>query len=300
MSKTPPVGEVFPIRTVVALTGVHPVTLRAWERRYGLISPARTPSGHRLYTQEHIASINRVRALLEKGVAIGQVSRSLKSSVPAANRPWSRLRERMIGAITQFDERLLDETYNEALGAFPLETVTDQLLVPLLEEMGKRWESREGSVAEEHFFSMYVRNKLGARFHHRTHLMQGPKLLGVCAPGEHHEIGLLLFALSAHEAGMRSVLLGANTPLEELPVACRRAECDAVVISSSIESPQGLWSKQLPELTAQISQPVYVGGVTSVRQRDAIAAAGAIPLGADIVQGVHRIHKHLSKQRVNA
>ena len=121
-----------------------------------------------------------------------------------------------IGAIIRFDEPGVEDTYNEAMSLYPIAEVTSKLVVPLLRELGRRWETAEGSVAEEHFFSVYLRNKLGARFHHRPTLpAAAPRLLAACVPGEHHEIGLLLFALAAHEAGLRVVLLGADVPLGE-------------------------------------------------------------------------------------
>jgi methanogenic corrinoid protein MtbC1 len=197
--------------------------------------------------------------------------------------------------VVQLDESALEEAYDEALAAHPLERVTRRMLVPLLAELGARWESSEGSVAEEHFFATYLRNKIGARFHHRPLLGSGRKLLAACAPGEHHEIGLLLFALEAHGAGLRSVVLGANMPPEELPVACRRAGCDAIVISSSIEPPREFVREQLPALVRRAGKPVFVGGESSVRQRDEIIAAGATPLGSDIALGVRRIRDHVGE-----
>lgn len=292
--------DLFPIRTVASLTGMKPVTLRAWERRYGLVKPIRTETGRRMYTREHIDQVQRIRALLDKGMSIGQVSRSLATKVRpvrAAKDPWHALRSQMSEAVARFDEAALEEAYEEALAVHPLERVTQKLLMPLLAELGDRWESSDGSVAEEHFFALYLRNKIGARFHHRYLLGSGPKLLGACAPGEHHEIGLMLFALQALGAGMRSVLLGANMPPEELPLACRRAGCDAIVISSSVEPSSQFMDSQLPKLVNEAGKAVFVGGHTSVRERDGVVAAGAIPLGTDLSLAVRQLLEHVSRRK---
>jgi DNA-binding transcriptional MerR regulator len=286
--------ELYPIRTVSTLTGVNAVTLRAWERRYGLIRPVRTDSGHRLYGRADIDTIHRVIALLDKGVAISQVRHALGETEAAAPRspesgPWPGYRERLITAIAQFDENRLEDTYNEILALYPTDLVTRKVLLPLLVELGERWESAEGSVAEEHFFGVYLRNKLGARFHHRSRNNTGPKLLAACLPGEHHEAGLLLFALAAHERGFRLVLLGADMPLAELSHAAHRAQCAAIVLSGSIEPKAELLHVQLPALVNAAGVPVFVGGGTSVRQRDPIIAAGATPLGTDIATGLRHI-----------
>src|SRR5690606_12859035 len=66
--------DAYPIRTVSALTGINPITLRTWERRYHLIEPVRTPKGHRLYTKEHIAMLSRVVELLDRGIPISRIT----------------------------------------------------------------------------------------------------------------------------------------------------------------------------------------------------------------------------------
>jgi MerR family transcriptional regulator, light-induced transcriptional regulator len=271
---------------------MNPVTLRAWERRYDLLRPVRTESGRRMYTQQHIDLLHRVRGMLDRGMSIAQAADSLRSLDRANDRRpnrWEALRRGMVAAVARFDEPALEELYNEALAAHPLDQVTRHLLMPLLVELGDRWESADISIAEEHFFSLYVRNKIGARLHHRTPLDSGFKLLCTCAPGEQHEIGLMLFALAAHSAGMRTVLLGANAPLEDLPTACRRAVCDAIVVSSSCEPAGASFFESLESLVRRANRPVFVGGAGSVRHRDQIAAAGAVALGADIAIGVRRL-----------
>jgi DNA-binding transcriptional MerR regulator len=291
--------ELYPIRTVASLTGVNPITLRAWERRYGLIRPTRTDSGHRLYTREQIEQIQRVLALLEKGIPISQVRQVIEAraegAAPAvAKGPWPAYLERMVSAITRFDENALEDTYNEALALYPADLVTRRLLLPLLEELGERWASAEGSVAEEHFFGVYLRNKLGARFHHRARGNTGPKLLIACLPGELHEIGALLFALAVQELGYRIVLLGANMPLADLPVVVRRAAIDAIVLSGSVTPSPELLTADLPRLVAAVRVPVCVGGLTSVKHRDALVAAGAHPMGAELEHGLRRLREILA------
>lgn len=300
-----PTAEHYPIRAVASLTGVNAVTLRAWERRYGLVKPMRTAGGQRMYTRADIDAIHRVLAMLEKGVAISQVPRDLAAPSRAAGNatarraasPWLEWRARMVAAVSQFDEDRLEDTYDEVLALYPSDVVTARLLVPLLVELGERWRDATGSVAEEHFFGVYLRNKLGARFHHRARRSSGPRLLAACLPGEQHEAGLLLFALAAHEQGFRPVLLGADMPLAELPPAAARSRSDAVVLSGSMPPRPGLFEQELPALVAGLHVPVFVGGARSVRDGEAIAAAGATPLGDDIARGLKRIGEALGPAR---
>lgn len=292
-------AHMFPIRTVCSVTGVHPVTLRAWERRYGLLRPHRTSKGHRLYTQADIDRINATIRLLDKGIPIGQVKPVLdqdaqKQASPAlALDHWTVYLERMINAITTFDEPRLEHIYNEALALYPIDTVTQHLIIPLLKMLGERWASSIGSVAEEHFFGVFLRNKLGARFHHLRNEQHGPKLLLACLPEEHHEIGLLLFALSAKTAGFQIVLLGANLPLNEIPAAASRAQCDAIVLSGSGAYSLAANTDQFRTVVAASSVPVFVGGECSTKDRDTIARAGAIPLGQEISKAIDQIGARL-------
>jgi DNA-binding transcriptional MerR regulator len=291
------VQETYPIRTVCALTGINPITLRAWERRYGLIRPIRTPGGHRQYTREHIDQIHRALSMVERGVPIGSAARTLRRSA-APTEPadaWTALLSQIVAAVTRFDEPALDATYESALALQPIEAVTRKLLMPVLSELGQRWESAEGGVAEEHFFATYMRNKLGARLHHRHRLSGEYKLLCACAPGELHEIGLLLFALAAHDHKIGCVLLGADMPLQELPSACTRASCDGIVISTSTGLDQSWLQEDLPKMVAKAHKPVFVGGQASAAQGDAIARASAIAIGGDIGRGLRRIKSLLSE-----
>jgi DNA-binding transcriptional MerR regulator/methylmalonyl-CoA mutase cobalamin-binding subunit len=288
--------NLYTIGTVSKLTGVAPITLRAWERRYELIEPVRKASGHRLYTREHIDRINRITDLQSQGVRLSQIRpEMLESEVtgspegPSPETAWARYIEGMITAVIAFDESRLEEVYGEALSLYPIEEVTTRLLKPLLVELGLRWESKRGSVAEEHFFAYYLRNKLGARYHHRSRRNKGPRLLIAGLPGEYHEIALLIFALAAQEHGFRLLTLGASMPLDELPAVVKKAKCDAIVLSGSIEPKNSLLTRDLPLLIEHTDVPVLVGGQSSVYSCEAISRAGAEALGQDVEHGLKRL-----------
>ena len=286
----------FPIRTVSELTGVNAITLRAWETRYGLIEPIRKSSGHRLYTQEHIDLINRVVGLLDRGMRIGQINAETLSGSGFGRKTgdekqnhWQRYINGMIAAIIQFDESSLERIYGEALSYYPVRVVTDRLLAPLLEELGERWASKQGSVAEEHYFGFYLRNKLGARFHHRSQAQTGPRLLLACMPGDLHEVGLLLFALDACDHGFQTVLLGTNMPTEELPAAVNKTKADALVLSGVIEPEEKVVAEQLPRLVNDVSVPVFLGGSIAANNFDRLKKSGVQLIGKDIDTGIKQI-----------
>jgi DNA-binding transcriptional MerR regulator/methylmalonyl-CoA mutase cobalamin-binding subunit len=301
---TEPAGF-YPIRTVSSLTGVNAVTLRAWERRYNLIRPQRTAKGHRLYTQEDVDRIQRVVALLNQGISIGQVKPLVDEAVPAPARlvqtgqtdEWQRYRTRMLNAIERFDEAAVDAAYNDALSLYPVELVIRNLATPLLQHLGKHWKERRTGVAEEHFFSVYLRNKIGARIHHLNARGTGPQLLISCLPGEYHEVGMLFFALAAVSHGYRVVVFGANLPLEQIPAVLEQRRCDAVVLSGSARPARGLLDEQLPALIENVDIPVFVGGSISARHGDAIDATGAISIGQEFQSALAWIGEELGTGR---
>ena len=159
--------------------------------------------------------------------------------------------------------------------------------------MGDRWENNKGSVAEEHFFGFYLRNKLGARFHHRSKTQTGPKLMLACLPGDLHEIGLLLFALEACDHGFQTILLGANMPLDELPAAVNKTKSAALILSGVIEPEPGVIEEQLPWLVGQLSVPVFFGGSIAAGHFDSLKKSGVHLIGNDIETGIKQIAKTL-------
>lgn len=291
--------EKFPIRTVSEITGVNAVTLRAWERRYGLIKPSRTPKGHRLYSRRDIKLVEEILGRLSQGMAISQVARDIlengQSDRIENNETWNNYANKMIAATVNFDEHALDLVYNDAMSLYPIDIVTTRLILPLLGELGNRWAIKTGSIAEEHFFSMYLRNKLGARFHHQNLRSTGARLIMACLPGENHEFGILLFALTAQSKGFQIVLLGADLPVIELLQVVNNTDSQGIVLAGSAALRCETLFENLNRLTSVVSIPVFVGGDVSHSCRDSIVEANAIPLGHDLTGSLSTISNRLKQ-----
>lgn len=138
--------ELFPIREVSRLTGVNPVTLRAWERRYGLIQPTRTDSGHRLYSQADIEAVRSILAWIERGVAVSKVGSILAKSAnsrsvatPAYNEvssdDWSQWQDQLRSALQNFDEPRLERLYGQIFSCYPLPVVFQDIFMPVWQEL---------------------------------------------------------------------------------------------------------------------------------------------------------------------
>ncbi|MFJ3152024.1 MerR family transcriptional regulator [Pseudomonas putida] len=170
--------DLLPIGELARRTGVNPVTLRAWERRYGLLKPQRTAKGHRLYPLEQVERVEAVLAWLQRGASVGQVRELLDK--PASTPPkgdWQARQFQLIEAIAGLSQRALDQQLNQAMALYPAVTLCEQLLLPLLDMLDQRWRNYFNARLEQVFFHSWLRSKLGARVYHDNQLLQGPAVL---------------------------------------------------------------------------------------------------------------------------
>ncbi len=253
-------GEgLLPIREVARLTGVNPVTLRAWERRYGLIAPQRTAKGHRLYSREHVEQIKAILAWLDRGVAVSQVKGLLRSADRAGaeqGSQWDDRSQQMLEAVGQLSERCLDDCFNRELALYPPQTLCRQLLLPLLDTLEARWRGRFGGDLERVFFHSWLRSKLGARLYHNNRQHSGEPLLLINMSELAMAPGLWLTAWLASSADCPVEVFDWPVPAAELPLALERIRPRALLLYAS----QSLTGAQLPRLLTGHQRPCLLIG----------------------------------------
>ena len=214
-------------------SGVSPELLRAWERRYQLLTPTRSEGGLRLYSE---ADLERVRAMqrhLASGLAAAEAARLAAADV-LSDEPvlaHGEIRDELAAAFAGFDEARAQAVIDALFAGTTLDTALSEVIVPYLRELGERWEAGEASVAEEHFASGVLRGRLLglARDWGRG---LGPRVLLACAPGEQHDLGLIAFGLALRSRGWRIGYLGQDTPLESVERAAQAFAPAFVVVSS--------------------------------------------------------------------
>jgi MerR family transcriptional regulator, light-induced transcriptional regulator len=170
----------------------------------------------------------------------------------------------------------------------------------VLEQLGLRWDKRPGGIAEEHFFSAWLRNKLGARLHHAVGLTRGRQLILACLPGEHHEISLLLMALGVLQQGYRVVYLGPDMPITQLLPVCRQTHAAAVILAGRAILDSTVASDRMAEiahLVAGAGMPIFLGGRFSTQFQRELEQIGAQPLGDHLSLGLRLIEVGLTKER---
>lgn len=218
-------GRRYRIHVAAELAGMSEGLLRAWERRYGVPKPDRTASGYRTYSEQDIALLRRLRALVEGGMAVGdavqlvpELERELALPPPVAAGGASRVEgwlEEVLSAAAQCDQARVELVLDEALSALPPLTAYDKLLAPLQREVGERWHQGTMSVAEEHLVTHSVRARLLSLIHGAPKSAR-KHVVCACFPREDHDVGLLGAALRFRHAGFRVTYLGARTPPDQL------------------------------------------------------------------------------------
>lgn len=294
--------ELYPMRTVASLTGINPVTLRAWERRYGLVTPRRASGGHRLYSRSDLDRLRHVLDLMEGGMSIGRAAALVARGDDRAEEPLPEVDNRaqfgesvrrLLAATESLDRTGLSAACEDALDLYPMEMVIENILTPVLQELGERWSRRAGGIAEEHFLSSFLRDMLGAGMRPATPDASGPRLLAACMPDEHHDLGLLMFGQCAEHRGYRVVMLGAAVPLEQIPPAARASCADAVILSITQPPPPGVLGRDLSVLVDSLEVPVLVGGFLSERYRGALEATGTRVIGRRLTTALDALDARL-------
>ncbi len=267
----------YNIKAVEQATGVAASTLRVWERRYGVPTPNRNDTGYRLYSERDIATVTWLKSQLDDGLSISQAVARLEALTEAGDEPSVTLgagqtalpeqglrslpvlQDALVSALLDFQASRADDVVAEALALYPLETVVLSLVQPTLVEIGEGWHRGEVSIAQEHFASAHLRQKVGSLFNQALHNGRAPTILCACARGELHEIGLLTVALFLRRRGYNVVYLGPNVPEDELLQTVGRLQPALVCVSASTTE-SALQAQRAAEQVARLSEPRPIFG----------------------------------------
>jgi DNA-binding transcriptional MerR regulator len=251
--------------------GVSPELLRAWELRYGLLRPTRSPGGFRLYSVADEERVARMRAYQREGLSAAEAARLASADADedagaeTAARPDRSILAR---ALERFDEPGAQEAFDRLLALVSLDALLRDFVIPYLADLGERCEEGSASVGQEHFASNVVRGRLLGLARGWGQGV-GPLAVLACAPGEQHDLGLVSFGLALRARGWRIAYLGPDTPMGTLLETTNLLGPQLVVVSAT--TPQRL-SRARGDLTA-------LGRAAPL----ALAGAGARPALAEAV-----------------
>jgi DNA-binding transcriptional MerR regulator/methylmalonyl-CoA mutase cobalamin-binding subunit len=238
-----------PIQVVVRRTGLTADVLRAWERRYRVVEPGRSPTGRRLYSDEDIERLRLLRRATLSGRSIGQVSElptaelvrlirddeaeEARAPEPAPQRSdlAQQLRLEALEAVEELDGTKLRRLLQRAATALGAERALEEVAAPVLTEVGDRWQAGDMSIAHEHLVSAVIRQVVGALLQSASDDPDRPLALFATPAGERHEFGALMAAVIAATRGWRILYLGADIPAADIARAALRHRPRLVAVS---------------------------------------------------------------------
>lgn len=242
----------FTIKAVASQTGIRPVTLRAWERRHEVLNPHRADNRYRLYSERDVAILRWLKNRVDEGISISNAIGELRSmtsndiwpeAIPEAptqmgatsDTPPGQYASLIYQALVKHNENQAGDILREVHALFDLPTITMEILIPALRDIGEAWYRGEIRVTTEHFASAYLRGKLLSLLQAYPSRRNAPLLLIGCAPMEQHELGSLMLAVLLRSEGYRVEYLGPDIPIEDLADYASYEHPAMVILSASSE-----------------------------------------------------------------
>ncbi|MGZ4970101.1 MAG: MerR family transcriptional regulator [Methylobacter sp.] len=262
----------YSIKAITTLTGLSAETLRAWERRYEGITPARSGNGRRLYSQQELEKLTLLAQLTRNGHTISKIAglncdalRDLQQQLQTSRKDSSHpLLDQIIEALMDYRIDRCEQLLKRALVASePLEYARD-ILLPALKKVGELWHEEKLSIAQEHMFTCCVnRIVLSMANNLQNASVNSPAMLFATPSGESHECGILLSCLLAAVQQYRCYYLGANLPGKDIVEAARHLQPDIIVIGLVKTPPEPDTIEQLQIVIAAreiTASAVWIGG----------------------------------------
>ena len=271
----PDIGK-YNIKSVSKKTGIQPVTMRAWERRYSVLTPKRAENGYRLYSERDMALLVWLKTQVDSGVSISSAVNELRinssrgiwpeavlnnrSPVPSrtSHLPPQEYSKKLFDSLTTHDEETGTAIFEEALASFELTDLFESVLIPMLIEVGEAWYNGHIKVSTEHFASGFMRARLLSIFQALPIRRNSPSILIGSGPDELHEIGPMMLAILLRNAGLQVEYLGPDIPLEDLVDYADSVNPRMIILSATLKESardlQGFQSKLM-----KLSRPPLFG-----------------------------------------
>ncbi len=261
----------YTIKQAAVRSGVNVALLRAWERRYGIVSPSRSDSGYRLYDEEAIGRLRAMRALVDEGWSARQAAERIGASSadelallgrrPAADDGRSPIEVFVEGAAA-IDPATIERALDDIFASGSFERVVENLLYPALHALGDAWARGEVDVAGEHAASAAAVRRLSAAFEAAGSVEADgrPVLVGL-PPGVRHEAAALAFATALRRVGVQVIYLGPDVPVPSWVAAAARTDAGAIAFGVVMEGDVSAANDVVRAVReAHPELPVAVGG----------------------------------------
>ena len=297
----------YTIKKVSDLTGILPVTLRAWERRYGVLSPERKENRYRLYSERDVAILKWLGSQIASGISISTAASNLhnlrinnewpdviptgitrekvKTSIPP-----ERYLEELFNLLTHHNEADASKLMQEIISRFDLETVLMRIITPCLVSIGEAWYRGNLLISTEHFASTFIRSRLYSLFQSYPIAIRGATILIGGAPSEDHELGALMMAILLRSRGYRVEFLGPNLHMDDLVDYSKSEKPAAVILTASTRtSAMELFRAQSKLMTIKPHPHFCYAGFAFVYEPGLISEIPGTYLGDSMVKALESI-----------
>lgn len=286
MSPSGPSQPGHPMRVVIRKTGLTPDLLRAWEKRYQVVTPSRSAGGQRLYTTADVERLTLLKRATDLGRTIGRIAHLsavelrelIKEDLPVSGSRSEAIRRDCFTAIERMDGPGLEALLRRAAVNLPLASLTDEVLAPLMVEVGDRWHAGTLRPAQEHLATATIRRVLFWAADAAAPPPGAPTLVVSTPSGQRHELGALLALATAAAAGWRVVYLGPDLPAADLADALRRTGASVLALSLVFPAGDGALAEELLTLRrlAAPGTTIIAGGKAVDAYAPALDRVGAI------------------------
>lgn len=281
-----------PVRLAALRTGLTPHILRAWERRYGVVSPSRSAGGQRLYSDLDVERLKLLRRLTERGHSIGRLAGSSLADLERTAREESlpplreaqepsngseEFRSAVLAAVRELDGSELQTVLERAAVTLGVPAFLDRVAGPSLHQIGQGWSEGTVSIAQEHLASAVFRRVLGWILQVYEARDGAPRLVAATPPRHVHELGALLAAGAAAAEGWDVTYLGPDLPVAELLTTARHVGANAIALSVVYPKVDAGLIIDLEQLRSGLGTQtaVLLGGAAAVEDRERLTALGA-------------------------
>ena len=299
-----------PVRTinfVARQTGLSVHTIRAWEKRYGAVTPVRAEHARRLYSEKEVERLKLLKAATKAGHSIGQIARAslpeLRGLIRETGSDRGERRDSVteivppllkaaVESIRDFDATALDEVLDRAAAGLGSPAVLQKFIVPLTSHVGDLWRAGEFAIAHEHFVSNHVTTFLANFARPYSESMNAPHLAVATPTGQLHELGAVIVCAAARSHGWRTTYLGASLPIEEFAGAMRDVQPRAVGLSIVFPPDDDALRRDLVKLRKLLPREcaIIVGGRSADSYQAVLREIKAI-----VVQSIEDLYPVLDK-----
>lgn len=299
----------YTIKAVSERTGVRPVTLRAWERRYDLLDPDRLENNYRLYSERDIQVLRWITHRLDDGLSISNAVREYKNlrengiwpeALPSVLPPEPSKSPRfspevysnkLYEALIKHNETQAKEILDAVQSMFDLKTIFFEIMSPCLYEIGEAWYRGEIRIATEHFASAFIRGILMKLLQAFPVYSSAPSIMVGCAPEEFHEIASLMLAVLLRREGYQVEFLGPDLPVDDLVLYAGDVSPDMIILSASFEHSARPLFRMQAELNKLPTKPkLGFGGRYFNENKAARKEVPGIFLGASLDEAIQNVH----------